>query len=204
MMENGKTDLWYQGKYAQNILNQHKMCDRSRLMLLVNTTWGSTYLTCQLYVCEFSLLYFKSHPLDTFHNRFWYISWGSCRQGWKIRGWSLFMAGVVTDKGWGSGVVIKQHNTVSRGVVKTHHLEMRDGALRAQAIFTRVILLIARNKSWSGGVLSYLGIVERFCCDEPNFVISDLIGLLFYTLSQFDLPPLSAEIINLSLSHLLP
>ncbi len=53
-------------------------------------------------------------------------------------------------------------------------------------------------------VLPYLGMVGRFCIDDPIFVIFNLIGSPCYTLTQSDCPPLSAEKIGLSLSHLVP
>ncbi len=56
-----------------------------------------------------------------------------------------------------------------------------------------------------GGVLPYLGMVGRFCGDNPRFGdFQSVFGSLFHTSTQSDWPPLSAEKIGLSLSHLVP
>ncbi len=57
---------------------------------------------------------------------------------------------------------------------------------------------------WGGGGLTYLGMVERFRGDDPVFGIINPIGSIFYTSTQSDWPPFSAEKIGLSLSHLVP
>ncbi len=54
-----------------------------------------------------------------------------------------------------------------------------------------------------GRVHPYLGMVGRFRGDDPRF-FSNLIESLFYTSTQSDRPPLSAEKIGLSLSYLVP
>ncbi len=46
--------------------------------------------------------------------------------------------------------------------------------------------------------------VGRFCGDDPHFWIFNPIGSLFYTSTLSDWPPLSAEEIGVSLSHLVP
>ncbi len=48
------------------------------------------------------------------------------------------------------------------------------------------------------------GMVGRFHGDDPLFKIFNPIGSLFYASRQSDWPPLSAERISLSLSHLVP
>ncbi len=57
----------------------------------------------------------------------------------------------------------------------------------------------------SGGVEHpYLGMVGRFRGDDPRFGDFQSIGSLFYNSTESDWPPLSAEKIGLSLSHLVP
>ncbi len=55
-------------------------------------------------------------------------------------------------------------------------------------------------------VLPYLGMVDRFCSDDPPFFFFFFypIGSLFYALSRSDWPHISAETISLSLSDLVP
>ncbi len=55
-----------------------------------------------------------------------------------------------------------------------------------------------------GGVLTYLGMVERFRGDDPRFwdFLSDWVYILY--LNTIWLTPFSAEKIGLSLSHLVP
>ncbi len=61
-----------------------------------------------------------------------------------------------------------------------------------------------KDLSLGKGLLPYLGMVGRFCGDDPRFCDcrSDLV--LLYSVTRSDWPPLSAEKISLGLSHLIP
>ncbi len=98
--------------------------------------------------------------IDTFHKAFWYISYSSDTvgllkfQGWEIKEWSLFIPGVVTDKGGDikhtilKGVV-KSHHCQMGVVVKIHHHQMYGFRKNTFAIFARVILFHTKKEMCS-------------------------------------------------------
>ncbi len=66
------------------------------------------------------------------------------------------------------------------------------------------LLLCCPKRGGGRGVLPYLGMIGRFCGDDPRFgdFQSQWVPILY--LNTIRLTPLSAEIIGLSLLHLVP
>ncbi len=105
----------------------------------------------------FPLICYKPHPaewlVDTFHKAFWYIPCGLDTmgplnfQGWEIKGWSLLISGVVTDKG-----SHKKNTILKWGRGCYNHCQMGGGVVQLTTVRWGGVVKLTTVR-WRGGVV---------------------------------------------------